>query len=92
MPARVSSATAGDHTGEGGAMSETTDFVAIVREMGPAFAAKTADHDAADTFVGDNYKALRERGVFAAGVPAELGGGGASPAELCAMIRELAHH
>src|SRR6478752_10466242 len=73
-------------------MSETTDFVAIVREMGPAFAAKTADHDAADTFVGDNYKALKERGVFAAGVPAELGGGRASPAELCAMIRELARH
>jgi alkylation response protein AidB-like acyl-CoA dehydrogenase len=73
-------------------MSETTDFVTIVRELGPAFAAKTADHDAADTFVGDNYRALKERGVFSAGVPAELGGGGASPGELCAMIRELARH
>ena len=68
-------------------MSEITDFVAVVRELGPSFAAKAADHDAADTFVGDNYKALKDRGVFAAGVPAELGGGGASHGELCAMIR-----
>jgi alkylation response protein AidB-like acyl-CoA dehydrogenase len=73
-------------------MSETTDFVAIVREMGPAFAARAAEHDAADAFVGDNYRALKDRGVFAAGVPAELGGGGASHADLCAMIRELARH
>jgi alkylation response protein AidB-like acyl-CoA dehydrogenase len=42
--------------------------------------------------VGKNYEALRDSGLFAAGVPAELGGGGASHAELCAMVRELAHH
>ena len=42
--------------------------------------------------MSENYQALRDNGLFAAGVPAELGGGGASHAELCAMIRELAHH
>jgi len=73
-------------------MSETADFVTIVRELGPAFAARAADHDATDAFVAENYKALNERGAFAAGVPAELGGGGASHADLCAMIRELARH
>lgn len=73
-------------------MSETTDFVAIARELGPAFAARAAEHDAADSFVSENYTALRERGLFTAGVPAELGGGGASHAELCAMIRELGRH
>jgi len=73
-------------------MTETMDFVAIARELGPGFAARAAEHDAADSFVSENYEALRERGLFAAGVPAELGGGGASYAELCAMIRELAHH
>ncbi len=73
-------------------MSETKDFVAIARELGPAFAARAAEHDAADSFVADNYKALRDSGIFAAGVPTELGGGGASHAELCAVIRELAHH
>src|SRR5262245_12727689 len=73
-------------------MSETADFVAIARELGPAFAAKAAEHDDDDSFVTDNYKALRERGLFGAGVPAELGGGGASHAQLCALIRELARH
>ena len=73
-------------------MSETTDFVAIARELGPAFAARAAEHDAADSFVSENYQALRARGLFTAGVPAELGGGGASHAELCAMIRELGRH
>jgi acyl-CoA dehydrogenase len=42
--------------------------------------------------VKENYEDLRERGVFAAGVPAELGGGGASYGELCAMLGELARH
>jgi alkylation response protein AidB-like acyl-CoA dehydrogenase len=73
-------------------MSQTTDFVAVARELGAGFGAKAAEHDAADSFVSDNYKALSERGIFTAGVPAELGGGGASHGELCAVIRELAHH
>jgi alkylation response protein AidB-like acyl-CoA dehydrogenase len=67
-----------------------TDWVAVARELGPAFAARAAAHDADDTFVAENYRELKERRVFSAGVPAELGGGGASHAELCAMLRELA--
>jgi alkylation response protein AidB-like acyl-CoA dehydrogenase len=70
----------------------TIDWTAMVRGLGPEFAARAAEHDAADVFVADNYAALKERGVFSAGVPAELGGGGASHAELCALVRELAHH
>jgi alkylation response protein AidB-like acyl-CoA dehydrogenase len=73
-------------------MTEPTDFVSIVQELGPSFAAKAAEHDADDSFVSANYKALNERGIFAAGIPAELGGGGASHAQLCAVIRELAHY
>lgn len=73
-------------------MSESTDWVGVVRELGAKFAARAARHDGEDSFVADNYAALNERGVFRAGVPAELGGGGASVAELCAAIRELAHH
>jgi alkylation response protein AidB-like acyl-CoA dehydrogenase len=41
--------------------------------------------------VTESYAALQNNGVFAAGVPAELGGGGASHAELCETIREIAH-
>ena len=69
-----------------------SDWAALARELGPRFAARAASHDATDSFVADNYRDLRERRVFSAGVPAELGGGGASHAELCAMVRELGQH
>jgi alkylation response protein AidB-like acyl-CoA dehydrogenase len=66
------------------------DWNAVARDLGPRFAARAAGHDAADSFVAENYRDLRERRMFSAGVPAELGGGGASPAELSAMLRVLA--
>jgi acyl-CoA dehydrogenase len=68
------------------------DWTAVARELGPRFAARAARHDATDAFVADNYRELRERRVFSAGVPAELGGGGASHADLCAMLRVLGQH
>jgi alkylation response protein AidB-like acyl-CoA dehydrogenase len=68
------------------------DWVSVVRDLGPSFAGRAERHDAADAFVKENYEDLRERGVFAAGVPAELGGGGASYGDLCAMLGELARH
>jgi acyl-CoA dehydrogenase len=69
-----------------------TDWAALARELGPRFAGRAADHDAADAFVADNYRELRARRVFSAGVPAELGGGGASHAELCGLVRVLAQY
>src|SRR5262249_45622214 len=65
-------------------------WISIVRELGPAFAARAAAHDGDDSFVADNYKDLRARRLFSAGVPAELGGGGASQAELADVLRTLA--
>lgn len=70
----------------------TTDWVALLDELGRDFATRAAEHDRDDSFVAENYAKLRERHAFAAGVPAELGGGGASHAELCQMIRTLARH
>jgi acyl-CoA dehydrogenase len=70
----------------------TTDWVQVARELGQDFARRARAHDEDESFVAENYAALRERGVGAAGVPTELGGGGASHAELCAMIRELGRH
>src|SRR5688572_13799801 len=57
-----------------------TDCVTLARELGPRFAARAGAHDTADSFVAENYRDLRERRLFSAGVPAELGGGGASHA------------
>jgi acyl-CoA dehydrogenase len=68
------------------------DWVALAHALGPGFAARAAAHDAEDTFVADNYAELRAHRVFSAGVPAELGGGGASHAELSEMLRTLARY
>ena len=67
------------------------DWTSVMRELAPRFAARAAAHDAHDSFVADNYAELRERRAFSAGVPAELGGGGASYRELCDLVRVLAH-
>jgi alkylation response protein AidB-like acyl-CoA dehydrogenase len=68
------------------------DWTAKMRELGADFATRTAQHDEDGSFVAENYAALKAAAAIEAGVPAELGGGGASHAELCGMIRELAHH
>src|SRR2546428_285743 len=68
-----------------------TDWTGVARELVPVFAARAAAHDADDSFVTDNYADLRRHRVFSAGIPAELGGGGASHAELCDVLRTLAH-
>ncbi len=60
--------------------------------VGPHFAARAAAHDAADTFVSENYAELKSIGAFSAGIPAELGGGGASYADIAEMLRSLARY
>lgn len=74
-------------------MTDTNEsrFVHAARELGPGFSERAARHDATGEFVADNYAELKRAKLFSAGVPTELGGGGASHAELCAMVRELAH-
>src|SRR5262249_9817813 len=68
-----------------------TDWVAVAEELAPTFAARAADHDTDDSFVSENYADLRRRRVFSAAVPAELGGGGATLAEMCDVLKTLAH-
>ena len=72
-------------------MPTMTDWIAVARELGPSFAERADAHDADDSFVAENYASLKERGLITAGVPGELGGGDASHADLCAVVREIAH-
>lgn len=74
------------------AATPRTDWVAIARDLGPGFASRAPALDANDSFAFDNYQELKEQEVFSAAVPAELGGGGASYPEVCAMLRELGRH
>jgi alkylation response protein AidB-like acyl-CoA dehydrogenase len=58
-------------------------------QLGPRFAERAAKHDETDAFVAENYRELKEHRFFSAGVPTDLGGGGAAHGELCAMLRTL---
>lgn len=55
------------------------------------FAARADRHDTEGSFVAENYAKLKDAGLVEAGVPAELGGGGADVAGLADMLRRLAH-
>jgi len=70
--------------------SATRSLTDLTRELGPAFELRAAANDAADRFCEEDLAELKENGVLAAGVPAELGGGGATVSELGAMLRTLA--
>ena len=70
----------------------TSKWTDLANELGVGFAARVPKHDESDAFVAENYAELKARKVFAAGVPEELGGGGASVADLAGMLRTLAHH
>ena len=64
----------------------------LMHELGPEFAARAARCDDEDLFVAENYVALKKHGVLTAGLPAELGGGGAEHRELGEMLRVLARY
>src|SRR5947209_4895717 len=67
-----------------------TDFVAVARDLAADFATRAAQHDADDSFVAENYAALKKAKLFSAPVPTELGGGGASYEDHCEIIRAIA--
>lgn len=64
----------------------------VAKELGPIFARRAAEADDQDKFVADNFALLKSSGLVEAGVPGELGGGGAGIDELASMLRTLAHH
>jgi alkylation response protein AidB-like acyl-CoA dehydrogenase len=68
------------------------DWLEQVHELGRDFAKRAAEHDEDDSFVSENYAALKERGFFGAMVPEKFGGGGVSHSEMCEILRTLAHH
>jgi acyl-CoA dehydrogenase len=66
-------------------------WIALARDLVPGLAAAAEQHDRDGTFVDDGFARLREHGLMSLLVPVELGGGGASHAEACAVLAELAH-
>lgn len=69
-----------------------TDWLSLAESLGKQFAARETEADESDVFVADNISRLKSSGLVAAGVPIELGGGGASYSDLCAVLRILGRH
>ena len=65
-------------------------WIEVARSLGEEFAARAEAHDEGDTFVSRNYETLKERRVFSAAIPEELGGDGASHREIADMLRTMA--
>ena len=69
-----------------------TDWKKQTHELGKSFRAHAAENDQEGNFVFENYDILKEHRYFSAMIPKELGGGGLSFAEMCNIIRIIAHY
>jgi len=67
-------------------------WLELVHELGKDFESRAAKHDHEDTFVNENYAALKEHRFFAAMIPEELGGGGVPHATMCDILRTMAQY
>lgn len=70
----------------------SSPWVERARSLGDRFAQRAADHDRAGSFVHDNYRDLHRHRFFSAGIPALLGGGNATYADLSGVILEIGRH
>ncbi|MEV4390019.1 acyl-CoA dehydrogenase family protein, partial [Micromonospora sp. NPDC049580] len=68
----------------------TVHALEAARRLAPRFAARAAEHDRDGSFPVDDFRDLREAGLFGLMVPRALGGLGASFAEYAAVATELA--
>lgn len=73
-------------------LEETLTLQERAALIAPVLAEHAARHDADGTFVEEGLAAMRDVGLLKAAVPVELGGDGATVAELAALQRELAHY
>jgi alkylation response protein AidB-like acyl-CoA dehydrogenase len=64
----------------------------IARDLGAIFAQRANENADEDKFVAENFALLKASGLVEAGVPAALGGGGATIDELATMLRTLGYH
>ena len=72
--------------------TKNTDWRALINELGKDFAGRAGHYDQAGTFVFENYEQLKAHRFFSAMIPEELGGAGMSHAEMCNIIRIMAHY
>ena len=69
-----------------------TKWLELTHELGRDFETRAAEHDEENSFVSENYEALKRHHFFGAQVPREFGGGGVSHSEMCEIVRTLAQY
>ncbi len=67
-----------------------TNLKEILHEVGPPIEKQGLIYDAENRFADENFRLLKERGVYKALIPADLGGGGVQYSELCSFLKDLA--
>ena len=72
--------------------AERRTAIDIARELGTIFEQRVHEATDEDKFVAENFASLKKSGLVEAGVPVELGGGGATVDELASMLRILGYH
>lgn len=72
------------------AIDAPRDVVAAAHRIEPMLAARAEEVDETGRFVAESYDLLKQECLVEAGVPAELGGGGAEIADLAEMLRVMA--
>ena len=72
-----------------GNLTSHRDWIADAEALAKRFGARAGEHDESGEFIAENYADLKDGGFFIAGIPEELGGGGASFAELCGIVRTI---
>ena len=72
-----------------GILASRRDWMADAEVLAKRFGERASEHDESGEFIAQNYADLKDGGFFAAGIPEELGGGGASFAELCGVVRTI---
>ncbi len=77
-------------TGPAAVRPDDDRFVGLAAELGAQFAARATEHDRDNTFVEDNFRALRDSRYTALAVPTELGGLGATLRQVCYAQATLA--
>ena len=70
-----------------GTAHQSESFVDAAKSLTKVFAEHAPDNDENDQFVAENYADLKTAGLISAGVPSDLGGGGASIRELCDVLK-----
>jgi alkylation response protein AidB-like acyl-CoA dehydrogenase len=73
-------------------ISTDSELLARAAAVGAEIAPYASRHDIDGTFVTEGLHCIRESGLLALAVPAELGGSGATIRQVAMVQRELAHH